>query len=72
MKVSRGPELPTERVERELREYVKTLKSGAQLPASAALASQLGTSKATLRRVINKLATEGLLIVRHGWGTFVA
>lgn len=66
----RPSELPSERVERLLRELIEPLDSGAQLPATGDLAASLGTSKTTLRRVVDRLADEGLLVVRHGWGTF--
>lgn len=48
------------------------LEPGTQLPPTTALAAQLHTSKTTLRRVLGKLASEDLVVVRHGWGTFRA
>lgn len=35
-------------------------------------ATELGTTRATLSRVLKKLEAEGLVVIRHGWGAFVA
>ena len=45
---------------------------GAQLPNEAQLASNLGVSRATLRDALRQLQDRGLIIRRHGRGTFVA
>lgn len=45
---------------------------GAQLPAEAQMASNLGVSRATLRDGLRQLQDRGLIIRRHGRGTFVA
>jgi GntR family transcriptional regulator len=45
---------------------------GAQLPAEAQLASNLCVSRATLRDALRQLQDRGLIIRRHGRGTFVA
>jgi GntR family transcriptional regulator len=45
---------------------------GAQLPAEAQMASNLGVSRATLRDALRQLQDRGLIIRRHGRGTFVA
>ncbi|WP_421684675.1 FCD domain-containing protein [Stutzerimonas urumqiensis] len=49
-----------------------TLKAGERLPAERALAEQFGVSRPSLREAIQKLAAKGLLVSRHGGGTFVA
>lgn len=41
------------------------------LPNQAALAKQLGTSVATLRKALDRLAHEGFVEARHGAGTYV-
>ena len=45
---------------------------GAQLPAEAQMASNLGVSRATWRDALRQLEERGLIIRRHGRGTFVA
>lgn len=49
-----------------------TFAPGAQLPAEPRLAEILGTSRASLREALRSLSDEGLIIRRHGVGTFVA
>ncbi len=48
------------------------LKSGQQLPPERELAEQTGVSRPKIRAAIQKLEERGLLIVKHGEGTFVA
>lgn len=69
--VPRTPELPSERAERLVRDAVSHAEPGTQLPAVKVWASELGTTRATLSRVLHKLEAEGLVTIRHGWGTFV-
>jgi GntR family transcriptional regulator, transcriptional repressor for pyruvate dehydrogenase complex len=49
-----------------------SLRPGEQLPAERALAEEFGVSRPSLREALQKLATRGLLVTRHGGGTFVA
>ncbi len=49
-----------------------TLKAGERLPAERALAEQFGVSRPSLREAMQKLAAKGLVMSRHGGGTFVA
>ena len=70
--MSRTSELPSERVERLVREHVSGLESGAQLPPLKSWATELDTSRTTLARVMAKLQAEGLVVVRVGWGSFKA
>ncbi|WP_051231912.1 GntR family transcriptional regulator [Stutzerimonas azotifigens] len=49
-----------------------TLKAGERLPAERVLAERFGVSRPSLREAIQKLVAKGLLISRHGGGTFVA
>jgi DNA-binding GntR family transcriptional regulator len=48
------------------------LAEDARLPGELELAEQYGVSRDTIRRAIQELASEGLLVVLHGRGTFVA
>jgi GntR family transcriptional regulator len=45
---------------------------GEQLPSETGLASQLGISRATLREALQNLEQDGMVLRRHGVGTFVA
>ncbi|MFC2037488.1 GntR family transcriptional regulator [Chloroflexota bacterium] len=49
-----------------------TYQPGEQLPSEAELAAQLGISRPTLREALLNLEQEGIIIRRHGVGTFVA
>jgi GntR family transcriptional regulator len=49
-----------------------TFARGEQLPSEPRLAEILGTSRASLREALRSLSDEGLIIRRHGVGTFVA
>ena len=51
---------------------LEDLAPGDALPPERALAEQLDVSRMTLRRVLDDLAKEHLVIRRHGKGTFVA
>src|ERR1700709_2664090 len=48
------------------------LHVGDALPPERRLAADLGVSRPTLRAVIDELVREGLLLRRHGSGTYVA
>jgi len=45
---------------------------GEQLPSEADLATQLGISRSTLREALLNLEQEGVIVRKHGVGTFVA
>ena len=48
-----------------------SLKAGDRLPAERELALELGVSRPSLRAALQSLVAKGLLITRHGGGTFV-
>lgn len=60
-------------VREELRERIEDgrLQDGVQLPPEVDLATSLGVSRTTVREALLQLEQEGLLIRRHGHGTFV-
>lgn len=49
-----------------------TYAAGERLPSQNALAAQLGISRPTLREALLNLEQEGIIVSRHGVGTFVA
>lgn len=49
----------------------KNLTPGSKLPTETALANMIGVSRATLREAFRLLEEEGVIISRHGVGTFV-
>ena len=61
-----------------VREHLRTLiveggyQIGQQLPPETELAAELGVSRTTLREALLGLEREGIIIRRHGVGTFVA
>ena len=63
---------PRAQVEDVLSTMIGALSPGAQLPPEPALAKDLGVSRATLREVMRTFVERGLLVRRHGVGTFVA
>ncbi len=48
------------------------LPSGARLPSSRVVAASLGISRTTVTEVFDQLIAEGMLIARHGSGTYVS
>lgn len=67
-------ELPTDRVERELRARVESGEwpKGKRIPPYATLATEHDTSKATVGKAVQRLTGAGLLVVLPNYGTFVA
>jgi len=63
----------TEMVRRELEGRIRkgVLRPGEQLPNEPELAAQLGVSRNSLREALQVLEDAGLIIKRHGIGTFV-
>jgi GntR family transcriptional regulator len=57
-----------------LRDYIQAndLSDGDQLPSESAIAKNLGVSRNTLREAYIELENEGVIVRRHGIGTFVA
>ncbi|WP_298805081.1 GntR family transcriptional regulator [uncultured Pseudokineococcus sp.] len=53
-------------------DLLATLSPGEPLPPERDLAARIGTSRVTLRRVVDDLAAAGRLVRRQGAGTFAA
>lgn len=53
-------------------EQIEAMSPGEPLPAERAFSAELGVSRMTLRRAVDELVMAGLLVRRHGQGTFVA
>ncbi|NQE51821.1 FCD domain-containing protein [Herbaspirillum rubrisubalbicans] len=50
----------------------RALPAGHKLPSERTLAAEFGVSRSSLREAIRVLSSQGLLVARHGGGTFVA
>lgn len=50
---------------------VGTYAPGGRLPSESELAAEFGVSRATVRTVLARLAAQGLILRRHGEGTYV-
>ncbi|MCP1576537.1 FCD domain-containing protein [Herbaspirillum rubrisubalbicans] len=50
----------------------RALAPGRKLPSERTLAAEFGVSRSSLREAIRVLSSQGLLVARHGGGTFVA
>lgn len=70
--MSRPPELPSVRVERDLRRRIEAGEwdHGQALPTVARLAQDYGVGKGTINKVLRTLADEGLVRIVRSWGTF--
>lgn len=62
-----------EQIENTLRERIRqrAYRPGERLPTELALTAEFGVSRATIRTVLTRLASEGLIIRRQGAGTYV-
>lgn len=62
-----------EQAQRYLRSLIDagTYQPGDQLPSQNELAAELGISRATLREALLSLEQEGIIVLKHGIGTFV-
>src|SRR5919109_4676605 len=56
----------------ELLSMLDELRVGDAIPSERRLAASLSVSRPTLRQAIDELVREGLLVRRHGSGTYVA
>jgi len=72
--LSAGPMPLYQQLKQRLRDEIARgdYKPGDQLPAEPELIQQFGVSRITVRQALSDLAAEGLVVRRHGKGTFVA
>ena len=63
---------PRAQVNQALADLIVQSHVGAQLPPEPQLAQQLGVSRATLREAMRSFEERGLLVRKHGVGTFTA
>lgn len=63
-----------QRLQEDIKRYivVNGLRAGMQLPPEPVLMEALGTSRNSLREAIKSLQGLGIVIIRHGMGTYVA
>ena len=59
-------------VKRHLLEFIGSLDPGAPVPTERELATELETSRTTVRQALGELVVEGRLVRRQGSGTFVS
>jgi GntR family transcriptional regulator len=69
---SRSRETKQAQVRDAVLELIGRLTVGEAIPAERRLAVELGVSRPTLRAAIDELVRDGLLLRRHGKGTFVS
>lgn len=71
--LSAGPMPLYQQLKQRLRNEIARgeYKPGDQLPAEPELIQQFGVSRITVRQALSDLAAEGLVVRRHGKGTFV-
>ncbi len=67
---------PTQTKQSETRssvlDLIEQLRVGEAIPSERQLSSELGVSRLTVRAALDDLVREGLLVRRHGSGTFVS
>jgi GntR family transcriptional regulator len=63
----------TQRINQSIRDRIKSgfYKPGLRLPSEVELASEFNVSRSTLRNAINSLVTEGIVIRKHGNGSYI-
>jgi GntR family transcriptional regulator len=59
-------------VKRHLLEFIGALDPGAPVPTERELATEMQTSRTTVRQALTELVVEGRLVRRQGSGTYVA
>jgi GntR family transcriptional regulator len=62
---------PGDRIEKDLRRRIAAdeWEHGQQLPPVSKLADEYGVARRTVSRVMQRLADDGLVVIRASWGT---
>lgn len=63
---------PYRRIAADLREKIKTMRPGEQIPSTTEITQAYKVSRNTALRALKLLRDEGLITVEQGWGSFVA
>lgn len=74
MKINKNLMIPLYvQVENQIRDKIKnnTWSKGTKIPSESTLVKTLGVSRGTIKKALNNLTKEGLLIQKQGLGTFV-
>jgi DNA-binding GntR family transcriptional regulator len=66
------PRIPVELIADELRAELTPLPSGTRVLSVRVLAERFGVSPRTIQKALAILRAEGLIVSRHGYGTFRA
>ncbi len=63
----------TTKINQIIRDRVNTgtYRLGSRLPSELALAIEFGVSRSTLRNAVNSLVTDGVIIRKHGNGSYI-
>jgi DNA-binding GntR family transcriptional regulator len=67
----REPVPPYRRIAADLREKIKSMQPGEQIPSATEICETYGVARNTALRAIKLLRDEDLITVEQGWGSFV-
>jgi GntR family transcriptional regulator len=62
---------PYKRIAADLREKIKTMRSGEQIASVTEICDTYSVTRNTALRALRLLRDEGLITVEQGWGSFV-
>jgi DNA-binding GntR family transcriptional regulator len=72
--IDRGStETPSEQITAIMRERIASGRyaAGQRVPSTNTLSQEFGVATRTIRKALAPLVSEGLLVTKPGWGTFV-
>ena len=73
--IDRGvPQTPSEQITAVILGRIRagTYPPGSRLPSNGTLAQEFAVAPRTVRKALAPLASQGLIVTRPGWGTFIA